>query len=114
MSKIETYDIIIKAGETFNRSMTWYDSSNVGVDMTGWTGRMHLRRAASDASALYELTTSNSRITLGSAGEITLAISATDTASLSGSYVYDLELVNGSTVIRLIQGTITINAEVTK
>jgi hypothetical protein len=31
-----------------------------------------------------------------------------------GKYYYDLELYNGSTVIRLIEGTFTVKAEVTR
>ena len=93
--------------------MTWYDSSNTGIDLTGYSARMSLKRAYADASAAFSLTTANSRISLTSGGVITLSVTASDTASLSGSYVYDLELVNGSAVVRLIQGTITIDPEVT-
>jgi hypothetical protein len=32
----------------------------------------------------------------------------------AGDYVYDLELINGATVTRLVQGTFTVNAEVTR
>jgi hypothetical protein len=32
----------------------------------------------------------------------------------SNVYVYDLELVSGGVVTRLIQGTFTVNAEVTR
>ena len=52
----------------------------------------------------------------GAAGTITLTISATDTAALSAPQngVYDLELVSGSTVTRLVQGTFLVTPEATR
>jgi hypothetical protein len=66
-----------------------------------------VRATLESAEALIELTTGNGRIALGgSAGTITLTISATDTAALTaGRGVYDLELVSGSGIVtRLLQG----------
>lgn len=105
----------IKQGETFAKQITWNDGAGSPINLTGYTARMHLKRAVTDTIAVFELTTSNSRISLGgTAGTITLSITASDTATLSGDYVYDLELVNGSNVKRLLQGKIKIDAEVTK
>lgn len=111
------YDIVMDQGATFSRAITWQDSQAVPVNLTGYTARMQVRDEVDSASAALSLTTENSRISLGgTAGTITLLVSATDTAAVAaGEYVYDLELVSGSgTVTRLIQGCFTVDAEVTR
>jgi hypothetical protein len=78
---------------------------------------MHVRTTAATTTTLIELTTTNSRITLGgTAGTVTLTISATDTAALTpGKYVYDLELVSGGGIVsRIIEGNFVVKAEVTR
>jgi tRNA threonylcarbamoyladenosine modification (KEOPS) complex Pcc1 subunit len=94
-----------------------YKESGVAVNLTGYTARMQVRSTLESAEALIELTTANGRIALGgSAGTITLTISATDTAALTaGRGVYDLELVSGSGIVtRLLQGVATISRNVTR
>jgi hypothetical protein len=111
-----TYDILIEQGATFSQLVTYKDNG-VAVNLTGYTARMQVRATLESASTLVELTTANSRIALGgTAGTITLTISATDTAALtSGRGVYDLELVSGSGIVtRLLQGVATISRNVTR
>jgi hypothetical protein len=111
-----TYDLLIEQGATFSQLIT-YKESGVAVNLTGYTARMQVRATLESASTLVELTTANSRIALGgTAGTITLTISATDTEALtSGRGVYDLELVSGSGIVtRLLQGVATISRNVTR
>ena len=111
-----TYDILIEQGATYSQVIT-YKEAGVAVNLTGYTARMQVRATLESASTLVELTTANSRITLGgSAGTITLTISATDTAALTaGRGVYDLELVSGSGIVtQLLQGVATISRNVTR
>jgi hypothetical protein len=111
-----TYDILIEQGATFSQVITYKDNG-VAVNLTGYTARMQVRATLESASTLVELTTANSRIALGgTAGTITLTISATDTAALTaGRGVYDLELVSGSGIVtRLLQGVATISRNVTR
>jgi len=77
---------------------------------------MQLRKNIEDTSNILELTTSNGRISLGGvAGTVTLTIAASDTAALSAiEGVYDLELVSGDTVEKLLKGTFTVQREVTR
>lgn len=108
------YDFVILQGATFSAIFTVKTGAGVAWDLTGWTARMTIRDAKGGTS-LLSLTTANSRITLGgAAGTVTLTISATDTAAITWTRgVYDLELVNGSTVYRILEGVITVNEEVT-
>jgi len=116
MMQQNNYDFVLKQGSTFTKHITWENSSGNIADLTGATARMHLRRKIIDSEIALDLTTENGRIVLGGvAGTVDLYISAEDTAALSGKYVYDLEIVyTTDNVWRLLQGTITIDPEVTR
>ena len=111
-----TYLITAEQGATFTRTIVWNDADGDPVDLTGYVVRMQVREDYFSSVASLTLTTENGRITFGDAtGSIVLNVSATDMALLqANSYVYDLELEIGGVVTRLIQGTFTINAEVTR
>lgn len=112
-----TYNIVTDQGATFSRTLIWKDSAGDPVPMSGYTARMQVRiDYFSTGSPILELTTANGRIALASStGEITLSVAASDmTAVAAGEYVYDLELVSGSIVTRLVQGNFTIRPEVTR
>jgi len=109
-------DLCIPAGASFSRVIRW-KADGANVNLTGYTARAQIRPSAASATTTLSLTTENSRIALGgSAGTITLSISATDTAAIAaGRYVYDLELVSaGGIVTRLLQGIVTVSANVTR
>lgn len=117
-------DLVIEKGATFSKILTWKDSEGSLVNLTGYTARMKVKESYSSSSAILDLTTENSKISLGGAnGTITITVSATDTAALTANmnlkeiiselYVYDLELISGSTVTRLLQGNVYVSEEVT-
>ena len=86
------------------------------VDLTGYTARMHIRATLESTTALVTLTTENAGITLGgAAGTIIPLILATATDDLTfDTAVYDLELISGTTVTRLLSGNVTLSKEVTR
>jgi len=111
------YDMTIYQGASFDTTLTWkVGDPATPVNLTGYTARLQVRSSTDAATTALELTTANGGIVLGgAAGTIALAVSATATAALSpGYYVYDLELVNGATVTRLVEGRVTVSAEVTR
>ena len=110
------YNILADQGATFTRTITWTNTAGSPVNLTGYTARMSLRVTYTDSTVALSLTTENGRITLGGvAGTITLNVDATTMAALSAkSYVYDLELVNGANVTRLLQGSFVNSPEVTR
>lgn len=110
------YDITIEQGATFQMNLTWKDSTGSPVNITGYTARMQVRENYEAESTLVSLTSTGGDIVLGgSLGTIaiTIAASATQTLQLDEA-VYDLELVNGATVTRLLQGKATVSREVTR
>ena len=110
------YDIVAEQGATLDRVITWRDSAGALIDLTSYTARMQVRNDYQSTTVVLDLTTENGGITLGGAlGTITLTASATAMADIaSGTYVYDLEMVLGSVVTRLVQGSFAVNVEVTR
>lgn len=111
-----TYNILAEQGATFIRTVLYTDSAGDPIDLTGFTAAMQVRSTASSGTVILALTTENSRLTLGgAAGTIDVLVSAADMTALTpGKYVYDLELYNGAEVTRLIEGSFTVKAEVTR
>lgn len=109
------YDFTIYQGSSFSKVITWRDGANNVMNLTGYTARMQIRQRLT-GDILIELTTANGRISLGgTAGTITLEISAADTSAITLDGVYDLELVSGSGIVsRLLQGSVTLSKEVTR
>ena len=110
------YDITIEQGATFQMNLTWKDSTGSPVNITGYSARMQVRENYESESTLVSLTSSGGDIVLGGAlGTIAITITASATQSLQlEEAVYDLELVSGATVTRLIQGRAIISREVTR
>ena len=111
------HHFIVEQGATFSQILTLKDSSNAVINLTGYSaGEMDLRENPEAASPIITLTVANGRIALGgSAGTVTLTITATDTAALTaGDGVYDLELTNGSTIYRILEGTYTVRRGISR
>ena len=110
------YNIKLDQGSDYALSITYKDPTGNVVDLSGYTARMHVRQTYSTPSTIITLTTENGRIELGGAnGTINLSIDAANTANLPiSNAVYDLELVGGSSVNRLIEGKFVVNPEVTR
>jgi len=112
-----TYNFTIEQGATFKRIMTWKDSNGNPINLTGYTARMQVRTAKDSPNVILTLDTdTNGGITLGGvSGTITIEISASKTASLDfKTAVYDLELEKDGSVVRLLEGSVTLSKEVTK
>ena len=112
------HHFIIEQGATFGQTLTLKDSSDTLINLTGYTSaEMDLRETPESSSEVITLTTANNRISLGgSAGTVTLSISAADTANLTaGDGVFDLEVVDGSSrVFRILEGTYTIRRNISR
>lgn len=109
------YDLTIEKGGTFNKTIYLKDSNEVAVNLVGYTARMQIRRTINSSNYIIELTTGNGGITItGLDGRIDLFISDTDTSAITedkGSY--DLELLDGTGVTKLLRGTVSILEEIT-
>lgn len=90
----------------------------VPYDLTGFIARMQVRRTIDSSNFLLSLTTENGALEINpgeAVNVIEINVSASVTASLSTSGLYDLEIQNGSgEVSRVLQGNFTVIPEVTR
>ena len=109
------YDIICEQGATFSRTLTVKDSSGDARNLSSFTGKMQVRKLVTSTDTLAELTTSNGKMTLNASGEISLSLTATETAAITSSGVYDLEITSsGGVVERVVEGNFNLIPEVTR
>jgi hypothetical protein len=110
----DKHNFTIDKGATFERVLLYTDVNDLAIDLTGFTARMQIRPYYGK-TVTYELTTENGAITIDALlGKITLLITAAITDDFNvGNEIYDLELVNGATVLRLIEGDTIITNNVT-
>jgi hypothetical protein len=120
------YDLYIEQGATFTRNCTYTDSTNTPINLTGMSVEGHIRRSYSDPTIAQVITcTILDQSVPANVGKFLLFISHTDTASLAVTpahdyqntpsyYTYDVELLYGGMVKRLLQGTVIVSPEVTR
>lgn len=89
---------------------------NVPIDLANTTARMQIREKASSSVIIDELTTTNGKLVIDNTlKEITIIVSATATAAYNfTSAAYNLEIVQGSTVIPLLFGNVILEREITR
>ena len=121
------YSFTIEQGATTNFEIQYKDSGSTPINLAGYSAKMQLRTAVDNTTALLTLSSSlqpdgtglnlsgsngNKTLLSGSIGVIISAITSSvlnfDTA------VYDLELMRGSVVTRLLEGTVRLSKNVTR
>ena len=122
------FDIKSEQGATFDLTISYKDSSDAAIDVSSNTARMQVRRSEFSTKKLLDITVGNvtgpsdaagtGGITMnasGVTGNINISVDATTMANVpSGRFFYDLELVSGTTVTKLIKGRFTNDGEITR
>lgn len=111
------YKMIIEQGANLRYVFNYTDSAGTAINLTGYTVRMQVRATKAQTTTLLDIANgAGISITDAAAGQITLDVPAATTAALPGDTlgVYDIELVNGSTVTRFLEGVAVISGEVTR
>tara|TARA_B100001093_G_scaffold407275_1_gene395890 strand:- start:1146 stop:1481 length:336 start_codon:yes stop_codon:yes gene_type:complete len=108
-----THNIQIDQGSDFALDLTVTESGSA-KNLTGYSARAQIRstKAASSASAAFTCS-----VVSAAAGTLKMELANATSSGLSaGQYFYDLEIFTSGNVIvqRLIEGTVTINQEVTR
>jgi hypothetical protein len=121
------YSFTIEQGATTNLQINWTDSSGSAIDLTGYHSRMQIRPGVesdvvflslsssleSDGTGI-NLSGSNGETPLSS-GSLAIYISADSTEDLNfNEAYYDLEMVNGGEVTRLLEGKVKLSKNVTR
>jgi hypothetical protein len=113
----DEYNDAIEQGATWDQTFEYTDDAGAAINLTGYTARMQGRRSKDDTTTLFSLTSAAGELVLGGAlGTVQILVSATATAAFDwdGFIYYDIELVNGTTVIRFMEGTAELSKEVTR
>jgi len=121
------YSFIIEQGATTDFQIDWTDDIGSPIDLTGMHARMQIRPAPEASEIFVNLSSSFSQDGTGlnlsgsngtnplSSGSIGIYISATSSSLLTfGEAYYDLEVVNGSEVYRLLEGKVRLSKNVTR
>jgi hypothetical protein len=123
------YSFTIEQGTTVNFEIQYTDSGSNPINLTGYTGKMQIKSNFADDRPTTYATLSSSLAPDGTglnfsgsagtkpptSGSIGIYISAASSSAFNFAKAkYDLEITSGSTVTRLLQGTITLSKEVTR
>lgn len=108
------FDLNIDMGATFTRVLTWTAGSPpAAVNLTGYTAHAQLRDGTGDL--ILDLTVGSGLALGGSAGTITLTITAAQTTALTDPLTWDLKLTAGDgTATRLLEGAVFPSPQVTQ
>jgi len=109
------YNFKIDQSATFYRKLIWIDKNKIPINTTGVIAKMQFKQLPSTNVIALDLTSENSGIIVSDDGVIEIKITALQTKTLTySSYVYDLFITDiGGTVIKLIEGKITVSKAVT-
>jgi hypothetical protein len=108
--------LVIKQGATFTMRVSLKNPDGSAMSLTGYSARMQLRERHESPTAAVSLTSPSGGLVINAAGGyVDVTISATLTGALAlRRYVWDLELDNTTSVLRPVQGTATVDPEVTR
>lgn len=104
-------NIYIDQGTTFSLSLVVNDQSGDPKDLSDYTVAAQMRKS------YYTNTSINftSEVSLPLDGEVTISLTAVQTSAIkAGRYVYDIEITGEDETLRVLEGIVVINPEVTK
>lgn len=123
-----TYNFTIEQGTTVDFEIQYTDVNNSPINLAGYSGRMQVKSGFANDKPVTYASLSSSRYPDGTglnfsgssgtnplaSGSIGVYISAVSSSAFTFAKAkYDLELVSGSTVTRILEGVITLSKEVT-
>lgn len=107
-------NILVEQGATFSRTLTVYSTGTTPLNLTGKTLRGQMRKNLTDTTVAGTFTFTLANQTT-SPGVATWIMAAADTALLTPQTLrYDVELVDGTTVTRILEGEAFVSGEVTR
>jgi len=105
-------EIVVEQGATFETKLNVEDSYGTAINLYAYSASSQMRKSYYSSTS-YAF---NSSVTGTANGEITLRITAANTAILSsGRYVYDVKITSpANTVTRVVEGIVTVLPSVTR
>lgn len=103
-------NIVIDQGATFSTDITLTDENGDALNLVGYVANSQLRKWYTSTNSVSFAASTNT-----DSGVITLSLTANQTASLTaGRYVYDVEISDGTTISRIVEGIVTVTPNVTR
>jgi hypothetical protein len=108
--------LVIKQGATFTLRVSLKNPDGSAFNLTGYAARMQFRERHESPTPSMSLTSPSGGLVVNAAGGyVDATVSAALTTPLTARrFVWDMELDNSSNVLRPVQGTATIDPEVTR
>ncbi len=121
------YNFVIQQGTTVDFEIQWNDINGDPIDLTPYSARMQIRSDYGSSGTLFASLTStldsdgtglnlsgSNSAKIPESGSIGLTISAASSSNFTFEEAkYDLEMVSGSYVTRLLEGKVKLRKEVT-
>tara|TARA_R110000851_G_scaffold12997_3_gene44684 strand:- start:4607 stop:4966 length:360 start_codon:yes stop_codon:yes gene_type:complete len=116
-----TKNLTVDQGSTYVHNFTVQESNGDATDLTNYSARLQVRRSYDNSNVILEATNVNNKINVdASNGILRLTLLPADTSNIGFTganleAVYDLEIESiAGVVTRLIEGSFTIDREVTR
>jgi hypothetical protein len=104
-------NLYIDQGTTYSLTITVSDQNGDVKDLTDYTVTAQMRKSYYSSTATSFTASASSPTD----GEITISLTATQTSALkAGRYVYDIEIASDEETLRVLEGIVVINPEVTR
>lgn len=104
-------NLVIDQGATFSTDLNLTDDNGDVIPLLGYTANSQIRKWYTSTSPAATFTASVD----SNVGIITLSLTSEQTANLvAGRYVYDVEINNGVTTSRIVEGIVTVTPQVTR
>jgi hypothetical protein len=104
-------NIYIDQGTTFEMTVTVSDQNGDPKDLTEYTVAAQMRKSYYTSTAI-DFT---SEISAPLDGDVTISLTASETTAIkAGRYVYDIEIEGTEETLRILEGIVVVNPEVTK
>lgn len=104
-------NLYIDQGTTYSLTITVSDQNGDVKDLTDYTVSAQMRKSYYSSTATSFTASASSPTD----GEVTISLTATQTSALkAGRYVYDIEIASEEETLRILEGIVVINPEVTK
>lgn len=112
---MRTDNLTIPQGTTWAARWPLQDEDGTAANIAGWDARAQARTSTAATSTLHSWTSAEGNIVLDELGVLLTVAPATSSAWVWMSAVYDIELFHtDGTVIRITQGRISVDPEVTR
>lgn len=105
-------ELVIEQGATFSTTLNVEDTAGAAINLYAYTAESQMRKSYYSSSA----TTISANVTGVANGEITLSMTAANTANVTaGRYVYDVKITSPENVVtRVVEGIVTVLPSVTR